>query len=153
MFLNKLLSKIGHFFTDLFNGAEKAWEKLSPEVQNAMLQASGIVDIINTNLDKVPEDLLNIINDKFPSLPVDRLKTALHTVAQDLKMAEGVNDADILTLLQHIQQYLKAREGSRWANASDAIAKIIAIVVAPSSTRFEAIASLMVWVYQTFIKK
>ena len=153
MSLQTFLSKIGDFFSGLFNSAKKTWAKLSPEVQNAMLHGSGIIDIINNNVDKVPSFVIALIQSKYPDITTDKIHAGLKGIADALHIAEGVNDGDLEALISNIQKYLASLNGKIWANISGTLAKAIAAFLAPPETKFAAISSLMEFVYQTFIKK
>jgi hypothetical protein len=153
MFLDKLLKKIGQFFENLFNGAEKAWDKLDDKVQDAMIKASEIVDTINRNLDSTPETIILIIQTKFPGVPIEKIREVLHKVGDELNLLEGIPDDDLLTTIQRIKDYLGTKKGAGWAIASDTIAKLIAVALAPKETKATQIIALMWYVYQTIVKK
>lgn len=153
MSVGTLLHKIGDFFGALFNGAKKAWKKLSPEIQSALLHGSAVVEAINSNIDKTPDFIIEFLLQKFPDLNIDRLKAGLAEVAKGLKIAEDTNSDDLATLIQNIQKYLSEQKGALWAAISHSIASIFAIAVAPGGTKFAAISSLIEWVYHTYIKK
>jgi hypothetical protein len=150
----KLFSKIGSFFSDLFNGAAKAWHKLSPEVQNSLLHGSAIVKAINDNINATPDFILDIVQKKFPNLPLDKIKAGLQKVAEGLNVAEGINTDDLLALIKALQDYLatKTKNGTTWAAISHTIASIFAIAVAPKGTKFAVVSSLLEYVYHRFIK-
>lgn len=153
MFLDKLFKAIGSIFTGLFNSAKKTWKKLSPEVQNAMLQASSIVETINTNIDGTPAFIIEILRKKFPGLTVEKLHEYTGKVAAALKLGQELNDPDLETLIVHLQAYLGSLKGKVWAAMSHTIASLFAIVAAPPETKFAIISSLMEYVYQHLIKK
>jgi hypothetical protein len=153
MFLDKFLAKIGDFFSGLFNAARRTWKKLSPDVQNAMIHASGVIDIINNNVDKVPDFVVEIIQKKFPDLDLEKLKVGLHAVGTELNLLEGVNDPDLLTLIEKLQKHLESKQGKAWALISSSMSQILAVILAPAETKVAAIISLIEFVYQHFIKK
>lgn len=153
MFLDKLFKAIGTIFTGLFGSAKKTWKKLSPEVQNAMLHGSQVVETINSNIDASPAFIIELLAKKFPDLTKEKLHEGLGKVAVALKLAQEMNSDDLLTLIQTLQTYLGSLKGKVWAAISHSIASVFAIVVAPAATKFAAISSLMEFVYHTFIKK
>lgn len=152
-FLGNFLKKIGQIFANLAKGAEKVWGHLEEEIKVAILKASGIVDIINKNIQEPPEILLSLIRQKYPDLPIEKIQEISNEVAKDLNIAGTVIQPDILVTLANIQTVLKSLEGNRWAKKSEDIASLIAIVLAPASTPWNKIGTIMWWVYQTFIKK
>lgn len=151
--MKKLLSIIGDFFTSLFGGAKKTWKKLSPEVQAALLNGSGIIEIINTNVDEAPDFVIELIQKAFPNLDIEKLKDGLHQAALGLTVAESINNADLQTTIENLQAYLKGLQGTTWAKISQALALGIAAALAPPTTKFAAISSLIEFVYHSFIKK
>lgn len=152
-FLADFINKIGEWFTSLTKGAEKAWENTEDDIKEAMLKASGFVDIINKNIQQPPEIILSIIKQKFPDLPVEKIQQISDEVAKDLNIATDVVQPDILVTLANIQTALKSVSGAKWAKKSEDIANLIAIVLAPAGTPWNKIGTIMWWVYQTFIKK
>lgn len=151
-FLKDFIAKIGEFFGHLFAGAEKTWKKLSPQVQDALLYGSGVIDTINKYTDETPLFVWDIIQKKFPKLDKDHLLKALKSASVELKIAQEVNDDDLETVIGNLQAYLASLEGTVWAKISEALAKGIAIFTAPPATKWAAIASMMEFVYQTFFK-
>lgn len=148
----KLFAVIGHFFGDLFNGAAKAWRKLSPEVQNSLLHGSAIVKAINDNINSTPDFILDFVRSKFPDLSLNALKTGLQKVTEGLNVAEGINTDDLQAMIKAIQGYLATKKGTTWAAISHTIGSLFAIGVAPAGTKFALISSLLEFVYHRFIK-
>jgi hypothetical protein len=145
-----IFQKIGHFFVGLFNAAKKAYENLSVEQQTALQNGSGIVDLINTMLDKTPEEIRAVIQAKYPNIDEKALESGLFQVANTFGL-QGVANLD--EAIAAIQKHLSSLDGKVWAVASHAAASALAIIFAPVETKVSAIVSLIEWVYQTFIKK
>lgn len=153
MFLDKLFKSIGLFFVGLFNAAAKAWKKISPELQSAMIQGSGIVKIINDNIGKDSSIILDLIKLKYPDLDETKLKEALAKVTADLKLGQELNSDDLVKTLDAIGQHLNGLEGTDWAKASHTIYMIISVFLAPAGTKVAAIISLAEYVYHQLVKK
>ena len=152
-FLTNFIKKIGEWFASLTKGAEKVWDNTEPEIKDALLKASGIVDVINKYVSKPPEFILEMLLAKFPDLPVEKIQEIVTEVAKDLNLANTAIQPDILVTLDNIKVYLAAHTGSKWARLSENIANGIAIFLAPAGTPWNKIGTIMWWVYQTFIKK
>ena len=152
-FLTDLIKKIGDWFVSLTAGAEKVWEHTEPEIKDALLKASGIVDVINKYASQPPAFILEMILTKFPDLPVGKIQEIVAEVAKDLKLADTAVQEDILVTIDNIKVYLAAHSGSKWARISENVANIIAMFLAPAGTPWNKIGTIMWWVYQTFIKK
>ncbi len=127
--MKKLFEKIGQFFKSLFNGAQRTWDKLSPEVKAALEHGSGIVAIVNKNIDAIPDVILAEIQKKYPDLSIDKLKEGLDAVSSALNL---VIDPDIIVTIQNIQKYLGERKGRVWALASDTVAKVVSVFLHPA---------------------
>lgn len=139
-----------HIFTDLFNSAEKAWHKLEPKVQDALIHGSGIIKILNDNLEKTPDVVFTIIQEKYPDITKEYLHDGLNKVAEAFK----IPDADLLTTIENLQVYLLSMSGSGevFDAIRSALAQILAIALAPKETLFAKIVSLVEWVFRKKVK-
>ncbi len=88
----------------MFNAAQKAWNKIEPEVQQALIKGSGVIAIINENLDKTPEFVFELIQQKFPGLTKEALQDGLKQVKEAFKIADDVEQPDLLTTIKNIQE-------------------------------------------------
>ncbi len=153
-FISNLLNKIGHFFEGLFNAAQHAWSKLEPDLQNAILQGSGIIDIINKNIDAAPPEVIALIQKAFPNLTTDKLKSALHEVNKVFNIASDIEDSDLEVTLSRLQKYLATFNlNNTWSAVSSTAAQILSTAFAPNGTPFAKISMLIEFVYNKFIKK
>lgn len=152
-FLGALIGKIGEWFSSLVKGANKVWDNLEPEVQTALVQASGIVDIINKYSAEAPDFILKEIQAAFPKLPLEKVQAIIAEIDKDLNLTKDSVNPDPLVTLKAISDYLASHSGSKWARVSENIATGIALFLAPSGTPWNKIGTIMWWVYQTFIKK
>jgi hypothetical protein len=136
---------------DLFNAAEKAWHKLEPEVQAALLHGSGVINVINQNLQATPQAVFDLIDKKFPDLTKENLTAGLAKVAAAFGIAEQTANPDLLTTIEGIQKYLSTLKGNIWQGISSAMAQILSIAIAPNETPFEKIVQLIEWVYKKIV--
>lgn len=151
MFLDKLLSVIGHFFAGLFNAAKKAYKNLTPEQQAALLNGSGLVEIINSMLDKTPAEVRAAIQQKFPNLPEPLIEAALFKVVHAFNLIPTTNSLE--DVIAAVQKKLTELDGKEWATVSHGMAVVISVFLAPPETKVAAIVSLIEFVFQHFIKK
>lgn len=152
MFLDKLFKAIGDFFSGLFKSAKKTWNKLSPEIQNAMLKGSGLVAIINDNVDKAPDFVIDIIKKKYPDFSIEKIKEAIKKGSEGLTIAGGINDNDLAVTIGNLQKYLSTLEGKTWAKISHTLGLGISAAIAPKETKMAALSSLLDYVYHDLIK-
>ncbi|HXS58999.1 MAG TPA: hypothetical protein VN726_22905 [Hanamia sp.] len=152
-FLGNFFKKVGEIFSSLTAGAEKVWAHYEPILQQALLTSSGIVALINKEIDQAPDFVFSAIEQAFPHLTKADIEKALGAVAVDLNLVQTGVVADPLVTLENIMTYLKGHTGAGWAKVSEFIANSIALVLAPEGTAWNKIGTIMWWVYQTFIKK
>lgn len=150
----RLLSAIGLWFTGLFNAVKRAWNSTSEDVQLALKKASGIVAIINQNVDKAPDFVWTLVQKKFPDITEEKFKAIMKVIADDLGIAESVTDPDLFVTLQNIINKMAELKGtgSKWAEVSHGLYVAISIFEAPKGTKLAAIVSFAEYVYHKFFK-
>lgn len=139
------------FFTwleDLFNSAEKAWHKLEPEVQAALIHGSGVIKVINENLTATPDAVFTIIEKVFPDLTKENLQAGLTKISAGLAIAEGVDNPDLLTLIKNLQTYLSGLKGKFWEGASSTLAQLLTIALTPNETPFAKVVQFIEYVFR-----
>lgn len=154
-FVGKLLAGIvavfGSIFHHVMEGAEKTFKELPPATQQALIHGSGVIDLINTMLTSTPAQIRAAIKEKFPDLDEAALETGLFTIAHGFNLAPEMNNLD--DTIAKLQSYLKGISSPVWDEIMHGAANILAVILAPAGTKFGAIAALMEYCYQTFIKK
>lgn len=154
-FFGRLIASVVSFFGSIFKhvmeGAEKTFDELPQETQDALIHGSGVMDFINSQVGELPENIEAAILEKFPDLNIDSLKSGLLAVAKGFKL--NVDENSLADIIAKIQGYLKSLEGNVWNAIVQGAANIVAVFLAPAGTKFGAIASLMEYVYQTFFRK
>lgn len=147
-FFGKLFGWIGDIFHD---AAEKLWNDLTPEEQASLKHGSGVVQIINTHLQEVPEVVVAAIQAQYPDLDIAQLEQALLNVCKALGIkAPSVNIHGAITA---IQMWLQDKTDNKvWEWASSALAELITVAINPG-TIFQKVSVLIEWVYEKFIKK
>lgn len=155
--MQNFLKKIGLFFKAIFDSAARTWKKVSPEVRDALLQGSSIVDIINRNAKESPDFVIELIQKAHPSLDRPTILAALKAVAEALNVANDIVEKDELEeVLKTVQGHLekvKEERSAFWAGLSSLAAQVIAFAFAPKGTKWATFVTLIEFVYQRFIKK
>lgn len=141
--------KIGEFFEGLFNAAKKSYNGLSNEQQQAILTGSGLVDVINDTLDKLPNEVVQLIESKFPE--IKKYEGVLAEVSE-LFGLELPSD-DLLGFVVAMRGKIDVIDGPKWAVFSHSISAAISILVAPKGTKLAQVVSVIEWAYQVFFKK
>lgn len=134
-----------HIFTDLFNSAEKAWHKLEPEVQHALIHGSGVIKIISDNINAAPDEVFTIIQEKYPDITKENLTTGLQQVAG---MLINLPAPDLYATIQNLQTYLAQFQGKFWDSVRGVVAQMLAFALAPEKTAAGLISNLMEWVFR-----
>jgi hypothetical protein len=148
--MSNVFKKIGQFFEGLFNAARKTYNKLSDEQKAALVHGSGLVAIINANIEGTPADVRAMIATKHPNLDIEKLEAALFKVAQSFGITDLQSADDAIAA---IQGHLSGLSGKTWAVASHAAASLFSALFAPQETKVATIVSLIEFVYRHFIKK
>lgn len=151
--LGRLLEKIGSFFKGLFDAAERAYNKLQPEVKKAMVQASGVLDILNKHVNESPDFVIEIIQKAFPELTREKMLEGLNKVSEGLNVVDAIEADTLEETVRNLQAYLEGLKDQRWAAATSFAAKILALFLSPQGIKYSIIEMLMEMVYQRFIKK
>jgi hypothetical protein len=147
--MSKFLDKIGHFFTGLFNAAKRAYNKLSPEQQDALVHGTGLISLINSMAESTAEQIRAAITLQFPNLDEAKLEAGLFQIANQF----GLAPTNIDEAIEAIKTKLAGLTGKFWAIASHNAASIFAVFAAPIGTKVAAIVSLIEYAYQKFHKK
>jgi hypothetical protein len=141
-----------HIFTDLFDSAAKAWNKLEPKVQDALLKGSGIISVINQNLEATPDEVFDLIEKKFPDVTKENLTEALAKVTDKLKVAEDIENPDLLTTIKNLQAYFAGFKGKFWEGTASTASQLLSIALSPDETPFAKVAMFIEYVYRKKIK-
>jgi hypothetical protein len=150
--IGDFFENIGEWFGRLFRAAEKEWQHLEPDVQEALVTASGVVSIINQNLDKAPGFVFDVIQTKFPTLSKEKLQEGLTELDTQFGTIGSLGDTDLLTTIQNIQVFLSGIKGKVWEGISSNMAQIMAIVLAGDKTPFAKIVMFIEYAYREFVK-
>jgi len=137
------------FFKNLFNGLKKAWNKLSDEQQDALKNGTGLIAIINANLELAPAALRQKIQEAYPNLPVAVIEAGMFSVAKTFGIT-GLSSLD--DAINVVQAYLQEKEGKEWAVASHTAALALSVLFAPKETKVAQLVALIEFAYQKFIK-
>ena len=141
-----------HIFTDLFDSAEKAWNKLEPKVQSALLDGSGIISVISQNLEATPDEVFDLIQKKFPGITKEKLADGLGKVSDGFKLTEETASPDLLTTIKNLQTYFSGLHGKFWESATSISAQVLSTIFSPDETPFAKISTLIEFVYRKKIK-
>lgn len=152
-FIGRLLEKIGSFFKGLFDAAERAYNKLQPEVKKAMVQASEVLSILNKHVNESPEFVIALIQKAFPELDREKMLEGLNKVSEGLNVVDAIEAETLEDTVRNLQKYLEGLQGEKWAGVSSLGAKLLAIFLSPKGVKYAIVELLMEFVYTKFVKK
>lgn len=152
-FLFRWIKKLGDAIGRIFSTIEKEWHELEPDLKNALQSASGIVAVINENLQATPQFLLELIHHELPNLDIEKAKAAIAEVAKTVKDIEVLPDEDITVTLDNLQKYFNSLQGEKWAITASQFAQQLALLLAPEGTPFGKILVFLEFVYRRFYSK
>jgi len=140
-------------FKSLFNSIEKEFNKLLPEVQNALKDATGIMDYINKNIDEPGSVIAAGLDALFGNIGKDKLHEYLVTALHDADLVEGIIDTDFEKTISNLAKYLKGLEGLNWAKEIKDIRDLLAIAIDPQNTTWHIVQFFGEWVFVHWFKK
>lgn len=147
-----IFNKIGDFFEKVWLAAKSAFKKLSPEQQESVMTGSGLIDVINDNLETVPDELRKKVYEKFPV--AKELEPIFYQVANLFGLNVSTESADdFIDSVQAKLSSLKTTNPQEWAIASHSYAAAISLLISPKGTKLSQVVSVLEMVYQKFFKK
>jgi len=152
MSLASVLAQFGHWFSSLFKSLDKAWAEEEPQLQSAMIDASGFIQDIKENLDKPAGQVLELLTEKYTHLSPSVIQNGLETVASGLDTSIKIVVSSPVQTLQNIMDFIKPLTGNQWADKLQSAMKLFSAELAPG-TPFEKIALFAQYVYTNFIQK
>jgi hypothetical protein len=145
-------SFLAHLFNSLFNATRDAWNKLPKNIQDGLLNGSGILNIINQYADQDPKLVIATIQANYPNENLDLIYTGLVAVAKSFNLIPGAVPATLEEVVALIQAHLKSVEATVWPAIIQAAAGVLATILSGSGTPFEIISTLLQFVYTNFVK-
>jgi hypothetical protein len=142
---------LGSIFQHVMTGAEKTFNELPQETKDALIHASGILDFLNKEVGKLPEEIQAGLLASFPDINIDTLKSGLFAICKALNIP--VDENSVPDMITKLQAHISSLQGNTWDAIMNLSANVLAIFLAPVGTKFAAVTSLMEYVYQTFFAK
>ena len=142
-------SFLANLFNSLFNATKNAWNHLPSNVQQGIVNGSGIFNIISQYIGQDPKLTIATIQANYPQEDLGQLYTALSAVAKTYGLTIPGTLEDLIVTLQG---YIKNLDNNEWARVLSGAAQILADVLTGSSTPFEIIVTVIQWVYTNIVK-
>lgn len=148
-----LIERFGDWFAGLFHKSETIYEELEEDAKKAAVWGSGIVAVVNVSLDKIPAEVIVLLQQKFPDLSLD----VVHGFLDTLRMKIDTTSSEIpLTLEEAItwlQGFLSKHKDDKsvWGYISSIAGNILSTLLSPA-TPIEKFLSIAVYVYHAIVK-
>lgn len=144
-----IFSFLSKLFSDLFSATHKAWDDLPKNVQDGLLNGSGILNILNQFTGQDPKLTIATIQANYPDENLDAIYGGLSAVAKSFNLQIPATLEDLVVV---IQTHLKSIDATIWPAVISAAASILATILSGTGTPFEIVASLLQFVYTNFVK-
>lgn len=147
-FFGKIIAAIGVFFTHLLNGAKAAFSELSPDQQQALINAVNISQIIKEGYTK-GEDYVVAEITTATGMPKDVVEQTILAIAKDA----GVNTTSVQGYLDSLANRVQADiTDNGWNSLFSDIAAFGATWLSTGSLNWVSLSmGLLEFVYQHFI--
>lgn len=147
------IQRFGDWIEGLFHKSEDIYNALTEAEKKAAVWASGLVSVVNTYINDVPDVLWAVIQEKFPDLSanvvqgfIDKLRSRVDNLQSEIPLT--LTDA-LVWLQSYLKQYHSDHE---LLNAiSTNVYNILVIMLSPG-TAFEKLISIGVYVYHLIVK-
>jgi len=142
---------------DILRAARKVYEKMAAIEQSAIVNMSGVLAIINANLDQSGIDITAKIKEQYPDIDLDGLKQALCEVASQLQRttfnysALRPEDRKVENVVANIAYYLKKFSGDAWIAETKKLVTLLAKFYSPE-TPIQKFFDVLEFVYQDIVR-
>lgn len=147
-----IFSKFFSWVGSLFNSMKKVWNKLSDFEKQISVKASGIIAIINANINESPQVLFLLIQTKFPEVTKDKLQSYLTKASGVLGIADSTANLSFEDAVKAFQTYLGKQSGNKWVAVTQGAVGALLSVLSPDATPINKITVILEYVYQNFVK-
>ncbi len=147
------IERFGDWITGLFHSSEHTYNTLLEEEKKAGIWASGIIAVINNDLNAVPTEVIAILQQKFPDLSLDvvhgfldNLRIKLDNLQSEIPLT--LEDAVVWAqkfFLQHTHD-----EGT-WAVIRTTAVNLLAIMFSPE-TVVQKFIEVGLYIYHMIVK-
>lgn len=144
--------RLDKFIKNLFAKSQQLWDKISPEVQEIIKSASGVVELIRKMSGQTPQFILDKIHDVFPFFSSDMLAVVLQKVTAVLNIASDVNKPSLVDMVAGLSKYIAAVMPDALEGVLHTVATWVATFATPEATTFGVITAVMKYVFENYVK-
>lgn len=155
----KPFTAIFHFIIKLFSGAEniykaiqKEWEKQQPEFKQYLIDATGVIHIIRTNLEKTPDEVIGLIVQTFPHLDLVKIEAQLKQLELEALQVINIPKTDLSQSIYDLQEHLKAYKGVELERILSQLSQTLANIFMPDKP-FAMILTFLEYAFRMYSKQ
>lgn len=152
-FLSIVLTKLGIFMKPIIKNGEDIYDMLSEDEKKAAQWSSGLIAIVNNNIDQTPQVVIDLIKLKFPDLSLDVVHGFLDTLLNKISNVQTEVPLTLEDAIAGIQKFLKQHENDKgvWGVISKASVTILTLLFSPG-TEAQKIEAALEYIYHLIIK-
>ena len=128
-----VIEEIGDFFESLFDPQAKLYNELSEAEKQAATYGSGLIAIVNANLNGSPAVVQAEIQRLFPSLDLSVVQGFFDELQKAVDPSNTSNPLTLADAITWAQGYLKLHAGGIWEIISSTAASIITTLLSPET--------------------
>lgn len=137
---------------DVATALQKGWDTLGPALKDALVNGSGIINEIAADFNKIPADIIKAIQEKFPALPLDKVKEVLQKIQGEVTQVDAIPADTLEQTIANLQAYFAALKGSSaLSRILSQAAQTIASFLSPTS-EFGKIVTYIELAFRLFVK-
>jgi len=148
------IERFGDWIEGIFHKSEDIYNTLEETAKKAAVWGSGLIAVVNTQLNALPTMVIDLIKQKFPDLSIDVvhgfldiLRTKIDNAASQIPLTLE----DAIAWLQNFLANHKSTSDSIWGVISATAGQILATLFSPE-TAIEKFLSIGLWIYHLIVK-
>lgn len=147
-----MLSKFGFFMKPIIKNGEDIYDLLTEDEKKAAQWSSGLIAIVNNNIDQTPDVIIKLVQTKFPDLSLDVVHGFIHTLLNKISNIQGEVPLTLEDAVAKLQTFLKQHENDSnvWGIISKASVTILTLLFSPG-TEAQKIEAALEYVYHLII--
>jgi hypothetical protein len=149
--LGKLFFKLGIWHPDIEDGIVAAYNKLHEEEKIAIVNASGIIAIINANVKQTPDFIFSLLTAKIPTVTKEAVTDFLNHINTELKIVDSQVPDSFEDALTKLQTWLNGFSGNAWIGLVRTVVEVGATFL-KQGLSLQAVATVLEYVYREFVK-
>lgn len=146
-----LLKKIFAWVDGLFANMKNLYNKLTDAEQKLSVFASSFFAIVNANIEATPENIIKLLQIKFPNFTKQQLTDYVNGLTNKMRISNSYAAKTLEQNLALLQKHLSNFMGNGWkAETLNGVNLLISILL--PGTPLEKITTILEYIYQKRVK-